>query len=327
MAVPDRIASVKNNKLCLNCIRSTTHQAKDCTSGGCKKCNKKHNTLLHLMAAETTRETSDKERSTAIKPANNKITLTSSLSSGTPICDSLKKHTWLSTAVVWVLNYKNEWSTCRVLLDAGSEVNFATRNLSKKLGLTRHNVSVPVVGVNQIISQVKDMIKISIRSRFYEYQKNINCLILQRITDPIPSISAGEHNFNISPNLRLADSDFHVSADVDLLLGAEVFWNILCVGQIKATIEHPVLQKTLLGWILGGTTAQLQFRNEKRTLCHLITNQELDESLTNVTSRDSMPLPPILFLMYLLFCMLQMAMHLDARPLLPTRMSCLGGLR
>ncbi|XP_067216952.1 uncharacterized protein [Linepithema humile] len=226
MAVYDRIASVKNNKLCLNCLRSTTHQAKDCTSGGCKKCNKKHNTLLHLVAAETTREASDKERSTGIKPANNKITLTSSLSSGTPICDSLKKHTWLSTAVVWVLNYKNEWSTCRVLLDAGSEVNFATRNLT------------------------------------------------------------GEHNFNIPPNLRLADSDFHVSADVDLLLGAEVFWDILCVGQIKATIEHPVLQKTLLGWILGGTTAQLQFRNENRTLCHLITNQELDESLTKFWERE-----------------------------------------
>jgi len=37
-----------------------------------------------------------------------------------------------------------------------------------------------------------------------------------------------------------------------MLIGADLFWGLLCVGQIGATSEHPILQKTLLGWIIAG---------------------------------------------------------------------------
>lgn len=37
-----------------------------------------------------------------------------------------------------------------------------------------------------------------------------------------------------------------------MLIGANLFWRLLCVGQIKASIKHPTLQKTRFGWILAG---------------------------------------------------------------------------
>jgi len=53
-----------------------------------------------------------------------------------------------------------------------------------------------------------------------------------------------------------------------MLLGAQVFWNVLCVGQIKASPEHPLLQKTLFGWILGGKCAHLS-NDTKAQQCNL----------------------------------------------------------
>ncbi|XP_029176810.1 uncharacterized protein LOC114944920 [Nylanderia fulva] len=48
LQVPQRIAEIRSRKICLNCLRSNTHIASKCTSGGCKVCQAKHNTLLHM---------------------------------------------------------------------------------------------------------------------------------------------------------------------------------------------------------------------------------------------------------------------------------------
>ncbi|XP_018373070.1 PREDICTED: uncharacterized protein LOC108767604 [Trachymyrmex cornetzi] len=34
--------------------------------------------------------------------------------------------------------------------------------------------------------------------------------------------------------------------------GAEIFWELLCVGQVQSSLRHPTLQKTRLGWIVAG---------------------------------------------------------------------------
>ncbi|XP_062557315.1 uncharacterized protein LOC134222188 [Armigeres subalbatus] len=42
-----RFEVVKKHRLCINCLKGT-HQAKNCSSGSCKSCAKKHHSLLHL---------------------------------------------------------------------------------------------------------------------------------------------------------------------------------------------------------------------------------------------------------------------------------------
>ena len=50
LSVEDRIKAAKKAHLCLNCLRSNTHQTKACNSSKCRKDSKKHNTLLHISA-------------------------------------------------------------------------------------------------------------------------------------------------------------------------------------------------------------------------------------------------------------------------------------
>jgi len=60
LPIEERLKIVKKAHLCLNCLRSTTHQAKVCTSSVCRKCSKKHNTLLHSTTANNTEQLSTK---------------------------------------------------------------------------------------------------------------------------------------------------------------------------------------------------------------------------------------------------------------------------
>jgi len=52
---------------------------------------------------------------------------------------------------------------------------------------------------------------------------------------------------NIPKNIKLADPYFDEPQHVDLVLGADVFHDLLSVGQIKLDNNLPTLQKTLLG--------------------------------------------------------------------------------
>lgn len=49
LSAPQRVEKIRSLKACLNCLKSG-HTAPNCKSGSCRKCGKKHNTLLHLQS-------------------------------------------------------------------------------------------------------------------------------------------------------------------------------------------------------------------------------------------------------------------------------------
>ncbi|XP_012230726.2 uncharacterized protein [Linepithema humile] len=67
------------------------------------------------------------------------------------------------------------------------------------------------------------------------------------------------------------------SSRIDMLLGVEVFWDFMCVGQIKKMESQPCWQKTHLGWIVAGG---IQTRScSATTACTLATNEELNQNI------------------------------------------------
>ncbi|XP_071647569.1 uncharacterized protein [Temnothorax longispinosus] len=75
---------------------------------------------------------------------------------------------------------------------------------------------------------------------------------------------------------------FNVSSGIDVLIGTEVLWSLMCIGQIKASDKHPTLQKTRLGWILAGKLSNCISRSQRVTsLCASVSNIELNKQFTN----------------------------------------------
>ncbi|KAI8115963.1 hypothetical protein CVS40_11892 [Lucilia cuprina] len=69
----------------------------------------------------------------------------------------------------------------------------------------------------------------------------------------------------------------------DMLIASEIFFELLCVGQIKLNPNIPTLQKTHLGWVDSGKYKELKHFN--KNLCHLSTLNENEDSLDSIVRR------------------------------------------
>ncbi|KAJ8981042.1 hypothetical protein NQ317_018014 [Molorchus minor] len=117
--------------------------------------------------------------------------------------------------------------------------------MCERLGLERQNVEVSISGINQVVSKIKN-----------------KCLVIilfggPQIVDSVPGQKLNISHLDIPSHLNLADPDFHKPGGIDVLLGAEIFYNLLCIGQINLGNESKnSLQKTRLGWVVTGSIVE-----------------------------------------------------------------------
>ncbi|XP_037931721.1 uncharacterized protein LOC119666512 [Teleopsis dalmanni] len=233
-----RLQLVKQMRLCINCLRFG-HFARECSSGNCKICNKKHNSLLHL------------EDATCTNP--NKITNSSkSISLISNYNNYNKGYVVLGTARVIIQSNKGIKVECRALLDSGSQVNLVTERLIKKLGENPMNVSACIEGIGQRKQNAQRRVNLGFSSKINEYAARVEAYVLPSIVSDQPSMQLDISNWDIPSNIKLADPCFHQKGNIDLLLGAEFSHELLSIGQIKIGNNLPILQNTLLGWIVIG---------------------------------------------------------------------------
>lgn len=78
LGVEKRLQEARLHKLCLNCLRTSAHIAKQCISGSCRKCSKRHNTLLHIeQIPKQTEPSATQEKAISIPKDNEKVVATS----------------------------------------------------------------------------------------------------------------------------------------------------------------------------------------------------------------------------------------------------------
>ncbi|XP_050072380.1 uncharacterized protein LOC126560464 [Anopheles maculipalpis] len=174
----------------------------------------------------------------------------------------------LLTAVVNVYDKWNMPHLCRVLLDTGSQVNFVTEELAHRLQLPVKPANVPITGINALRTLARDKVELKIRSRVSCYEVNLECLITPKVTGTIPT-----SNVNIDLSLlpigtMLADPMFFKPQKVDMLIGAELFFEILRPNQLELAANMPMLRETHFGWIVSGTVEDPQEHVSTQRSCH-----------------------------------------------------------
>ncbi|KAK2578857.1 hypothetical protein KPH14_012604 [Odynerus spinipes] len=217
-----------------------------------RTCGSRHHTLLHR---EVNPSPSSSEQSVPRKVtfAPSKETRASETKASCYVASSEPIETLLPTAVVYVHDVSGKPRSCRALLDSGSQTNFISQRLVEQLSLKITPTNIPVCGVGLSSTRALRKTRVLVKSRYNAFQAEIDCLILNRVTDSIPSTSLNPSSITIPRTVKqLADPNYHVYAPVDLLIGAGTFWDVLCVGQIRNGPNQPLLQKTLFGWVIGG---------------------------------------------------------------------------
>ncbi|XP_060881948.1 uncharacterized protein LOC132953577 [Metopolophium dirhodum] len=197
---------------------------RQCRSFSCTKCGRRHNTKLHndamfrppTLANEQSSSTQDQPVVTYVEQANNK--------------PAALKQIMLATAVVNLTKFN--WPTDSMSCHIGFRV-------SAGIG------SVTATGTT---------ISTTMRSRLRDYEAYINFHVIDSITNKLPIHRVNINQLNIPDPIThcLADPGFHEPGKIDVLLGAELFYELL-IGEGKKTQEDTVLHNTCLGWVLTGS--------------------------------------------------------------------------
>lgn len=255
-----RINKVNELKLCKNCLKKTDHHINQCPSRKCAKCQQLHNSLLH-------KEISPVEEIADILPNNALV------SAHTAKFDT-DSEVLLATAIVKISSptaATGRHSHGRVLLDSGSQSNFITNNLVNKLGLQREKVNIPICGISETNNTIKYKVTAVIESLNNSYSTIIDLLVLSKITGPLPRASI--HTVNVPNNIYMADPSFHYPGSIDILIGGDTYWDVMCSDKIKIN-DGPYLQKTLFGWVVVGKTSNNLSMTRPNTICLLATQNQ-----------------------------------------------------
>ncbi|XP_055522889.1 uncharacterized protein LOC129717071 [Wyeomyia smithii] len=262
----------KNEKIraagvCFNCLRKG-HRSKNCPSDkACHKCQRRHHTLLHsdgMFNKETKPNVSLPVKTVANPPSIPEIPKQADAaqiptvveSSVFNTCSSYqvqsRRTVLLQTAIVHVFDQKKQPHPCRVLLDSGSQVNFITEEMANRLGLFKKPANVPIVGVNALRTLARDKVTIKFRSRVSSFNASLECLVIPKVTGIIPTSKIDVSQWTIPNGVVLADPMFHTPEKIDLLIGGELFFDILKPSLIQLADGLPQLRDTHVGWIVAG---------------------------------------------------------------------------
>lgn len=93
----------------------------------------------------------------------------------------------LSTVTLFIHDSYRTPHECRALLDSGSQSNFITRQLSNKLKLRHKAINKTVMGISDTpINSIQEAVA-TIQSRTSAYQAKLPFLIIDKITERLPT--------------------------------------------------------------------------------------------------------------------------------------------
>ncbi|GFT33510.1 DUF1758 domain-containing protein [Trichonephila clavipes] len=100
-------------------------------------------------------------------------------------------------------------------------------------------------------------------------------LVVKKIADFFPN-----NTFNTSVNLsdivELADDRFNIPDKIDMLLSAEIFFELLRPEKFKIKNSDLILQNTVFGYVVSGNVDSL---NETKVNCGLVRDEDLNKTL------------------------------------------------
>ncbi|XP_036348072.1 uncharacterized protein LOC118757468, partial [Rhagoletis pomonella] len=289
LSTSDRITLVKNNNSCVNCL-SSRHTVSRCTSSyNCSTCHQRHNTLLHIDAAapKSTVQTnqSDPKDNVASTSAQAQLRLDSSRANKNSVSNvkscfaNTNKGILLGTARVNIF-FNNTTFSARALIDSGSECSFITERLKRRINLPSKSMQAQVSGINNTVSaQVKEACAIQLRSPI-DPLINIDTtvLVLPQLTGNLPTCLIDAMTKQAFPDLILADKRFFINEQVDLVLGGDVYAQIMLSGIRKNVLGTLLAQETVFGWILTGQTEAISNTNKRVSFFNEVT---LDKRLAS----------------------------------------------
>ncbi|XP_055589427.1 uncharacterized protein LOC129741706 [Uranotaenia lowii] len=172
---------------------------------------------------------------------------------------SLPVQILLSTAVVLVKDRYGNYTFARTLLDSCSEFSYITNNFAQELKLHDCPERLTVQGIGNASVVSKRSVEAIIQPRLptiSNFSQNIRFHVLPQITKALPTKPISTLHRNLLPQVTLADPEFYKPGKIDMIIGAEYFFDLLREGKQKVMNNGPTLQDSVFGWIVSGKVSE-----------------------------------------------------------------------
>ncbi|GFY27749.1 DUF1758 domain-containing protein [Trichonephila clavipes] len=158
-------------------------------------------------------------------------------------------------------------------------------DIARKLGFKFRSANQSITGINGITQASKYSAKIEVSNRDYTFARNVQFSLLPKITDAIPVSKLNISDLNIPASIKLADSNFYMPGQIDILIGSELFFEILDPEQHYLQEGNVILQNTKFGYLVTGTLPQSQ----QQANCCLISEPSLYITVKKFFELESLP--------------------------------------
>ena len=208
----------------------------------------------------------------------------------------------LPTAKVKVVTRDGAEIHLKALLDSGFQLTFITQRALQLLNLKPAQSNVNVVGITNSKTRLKHCLPLEIHSVTNPFKVSATCHVVEQITCKLPQHKFDISNILIPKGIKLADDQFNIPAEIDLLMGADIFFQMLLPSELpelherqqsaaEANSLQPHLVNTQFGYIVGGTIPHTNLSkvcNKVSLKCNTC-ESDINETLTRFWKTEDVP--------------------------------------
>ncbi|UYV69790.1 hypothetical protein LAZ67_7000738, partial [Cordylochernes scorpioides] len=279
---------VKSHKLCFNCLRKGHFSWNCMLNQRCKVCKGKHHTMIHYDKPSTEGASAQVENTTP-KEHESAINLTNTQQAN---CND--SHVLLATAGIKIKNGLGKLCTCRALLDSGSQVTMITKGCCERLGLVQRKSDRMIIGVgNTPVQHSSSTVSVTFCPLNNSEEFSVEAVVTGVLTPEIPNFRLKDPNWPTLKNLKLADPEFYIQAPIDMILGADIYTELMLNSPISLGEGLPMAINTRLGWVLLGKLMGTSESNTEVCNLSLQSEPELEFVMKRFWETESVPSPDL----------------------------------
>ena len=261
VTVEARSAHIKSSNSCFNCL-GMGHRTRECRcTVKCKRCNRSHHTLLHREKVSNESNSVQSSVSSTGSPSSPLASMgTSAEATGTSVSmKHVKPHSSLQTSLSMTSQVILEAPSgkrivARALLDSGAGLSLLSQHVVTQLQLPKTSRELSISGVmGTNAGSVSHMVYLVIApKRAFQPRLSMEAVIVPKVTCDLP-LEEAKHLKDL-PHLRIRPSRpvFHMPGKIDILLGCNVYQDLLLSEFRKGSSDEPIARETIFGWAVIG---------------------------------------------------------------------------
>ncbi|GFV19620.1 integrase catalytic domain-containing protein [Trichonephila clavipes] len=143
---------------------------------------------------------------------------------------------------------------------------------------------------NKVAAYATKRVELQLSPHFSQDIFAVNALVVKELTCNLPNFIVSKFDWPHINGLQLADPSFYISRPVDMILGADIFFDLILYGKISGTKNQPSALNSKLGWLLSGKVST-SCQSEKKVMslinCHALL--DLQNQIAKFWEVESIP--------------------------------------